>query len=90
MIARLVRSWRDIVRVTAGLIMLLLGLLGLVLPVLQGILFLLVAGFLLAPYSPTVQRGLDWARRRYPRVFARGRLIRARLRARLGLRTHER
>lgn len=84
MSARSIRTWRDGLRVTAGLVLLCLGLLGLFLPVLQGILFLLAAGLLLAPYSPWVQRLLDRARRRYPRVFARVRKMRTKLRRRLG------
>jgi len=83
MTARPVLTWRDGLRVTAGVVMLFLGLLGLVLPVLQGILFLLVAGFLLAPYSPFIQRLLDRARRRHPRTFALVRAWRAKLSRRL-------
>lgn len=83
MTTRPIATWRDGLRVTAGIIMLFLGLLGLFLPILQGILFLLISGFLLAPFSPPIQRILDWARRRHPRIFARARVIRARLRRRL-------
>lgn len=61
-------TWRDFARITAGIAMLLLGLAGLVLPVLQGILFLIVAAFLLAPYSRTVRKGLAWSERRFPAV----------------------
>lgn len=87
---RPIASWRDALRISAGLTMLVLGLLGLFLPVLQGILFLLVSGFLLAPYSPTIQRVLDRTRRRYPRTFARARAVRARLGRRLRARKQRR
>lgn len=66
-------TWKDGVRITAGLIMLVLGLLGLVFPMLQGILFLIVAFLLLAPYSRTVRRGLAWFRLRFPRVHGQAR-----------------
>lgn len=76
-------SWKDALRIVAGLIMLVLGLLGLVLPLLQGILFLLVSGFLLAPYSPLIQSVMDWSRHRYPRLFERAHNIRVWLTDRL-------
>lgn len=79
MTVRSILTWRDVLRVIAGLLMLVLGLLGLVFPVLQGLLFLLIAAFLLAPYSPPIQRFLDCVRRRYPRTFARARAWRAKL-----------
>lgn len=84
MTARAPKNWKDALRIAVGLLMLALGVLGLFLPVLQGILFLLAAGLLLAPYSPWVQRLLDRARRRYPRAFARTRKMRMKLRRRLG------
>lgn len=59
-------TWRDCTRIAAGIAMLLLGLAGLVLPVLQGILFLIVAAFLLAPYSRTIRKLLAWSERRFP------------------------
>lgn len=79
MTARPPQNWKDALRITAGLVMLTLGLAGLFLPLLQGILFLLVAGFLLAPFSPPIQRVLDWARHRYPRLFARAHRLRERI-----------
>lgn len=82
MSARSITTWRDGLRVVIGVAMLCLGILGLFLPILQGILFLLVAGFLLAPYSPTIQWLLDRARHRYPRTFARAHAMREKLRRR--------
>lgn len=64
-------TWKDLVRIGAGLVMLILGIVGLVLPVLQGVLFLIVAAFLLAPYSRTIRRGLAWSKRRFPRLHTR-------------------
>lgn len=90
MSVRGVRNWKDVLRIGLGLVMLVLGLLGLVLPVLQGFLLLLVSVALLAPYSRTLQRVLDWAERRYPQVFARARAFQSRLRARFGLGSRDR
>lgn len=90
MSVRGVRNWKDVLRIGLGLVMLVLGLLGLVLPVLQGFLFLLVSVALLAPYSRTLQRVLDRAEHRHPRTFERARDFRLRLRARLGLGSRDR
>lgn len=69
------RLTKDIVRIGAGVVFLLLGLAGLVLPVLQGVLFLMLAAILLAPYSRHVRSWLAWAERRYPRLAARLRRV---------------
>ncbi len=61
-------SWKDLVRIGVGIVMLILGLVGLVLPVLQGVLFLIVAAFLLAPYSRFIRRRLEWSKQRFPGV----------------------
>lgn len=71
-------TWKDGLRITAGLVMLVLGLLGLVLPILQGILFLIVAFFLLAPYSRTVRRGLAWLRLKFPQTHRHARAFKRR------------
>jgi|SRR5215471_9841269 len=46
----------------------LLGIVGLVLPILQGILFILVGLFLLSSVSPWASRLLDRLRGRFPRI----------------------
>ncbi|KAF0135532.1 MAG: hypothetical protein FD153_2087 [Rhodospirillaceae bacterium] len=48
-----------------------LGVLGLVLPVLQGVLFLAIGGTILANESPWVRVRLYLLKRRYPQVAAR-------------------
>ncbi len=52
-----------------GIAFLILGVLGLFLPILQGILFIIVGLLILAPESPTIQRLLDSLRKRYPGPF---------------------
>ena len=51
---------------TSGWIFIVLGVLGLFLPILQGILFLAIGGMLLSMESPTAQRILDRLRSKYP------------------------
>ncbi|HXF40434.1 MAG TPA: PGPGW domain-containing protein [Blastocatellia bacterium] len=52
----------------AGWGFILLGILGLFLPILQGILFLLVGLLILSSVSPRAARLLHWLRRRFPRI----------------------
>lgn len=52
----------------AGWFFILLGILGLVLPILQGILFILVGLFLLSSVSPRAERLLHRIRERFPRI----------------------
>jgi uncharacterized membrane protein YbaN (DUF454 family) len=56
------------VRWLAGWAFLFLGVLGLFLPVLQGILFLAVGFALLAPYVPLFRRARRSVYRRFPRI----------------------
>ena len=68
-------TWRDYVRIAAGVVMFVLGIVGLVLPVLQGVLFLIISAILLAPYSRWVAKQLDRGERRFPWVAAKARSI---------------
>lgn len=47
---------------------LVLGVLGLFLPFLQGFLFLLVGLLILARHAPWAERVLDWLKRRHPKA----------------------
>jgi uncharacterized protein len=60
-----------ILRITLGVIALLLGVAGLFLPVLQGVLFLLIGFYLLSKDIPWVRRQWEKIRCRYPNAFAR-------------------
>ena len=75
--------WRG-VKITLGLILLPLGVVGLFLPFLQGVLFLLVAVALLASEVPFVARLRNRVRHRFPGPWEKaeelGRSIKARLR----------
>lgn len=71
-------TWRDYLRVGAGIFFLLLGLAGLVLPILQGVLFLIVSAILLAPYSVWVQKQLIRFETRFPWIADKARGLAAR------------
>ena len=56
---------------TLGWCFIVLGVIGLFLPILQGVLFLLAGLYLLSNESRTARRLLQRLRRRFPRVDAR-------------------
>ena len=60
---------KRILRWTFGIAFLILGVLGLFLPILQGILFIIVGLLVLAPESRLVRRILNALRKRYPGIF---------------------
>jgi len=53
---------------TAGIVFIIFGLIGLVLPFLQGILFLAIGFILLSLWSPRIREYLDRHTIRFPRV----------------------
>jgi uncharacterized membrane protein YbaN (DUF454 family) len=55
-------------RLILGVCLLLLGIAGVVLPILQGVVFLLMAGILLAPDFPPARRAVVKSFRRWPKV----------------------
>jgi uncharacterized membrane protein YbaN (DUF454 family) len=57
---------RGVVRHIVGWTLLVLGVAGLLLPVLQGWLFIALAALLLAPDVPLFGRLLDWIEKRFP------------------------
>lgn len=72
-------TWKDYLRIGAGVVMFILGLIGLVFPILQGVLFLIIAAALLAPYSVTIRRLQAWSERRFPSSHERAHALRERL-----------
>ena len=54
---------------TLGVVFIILGLLGLVLPFLQGILFLAIGLLLFSFYSPKVRLWIERHTKKYPRLF---------------------
>jgi hypothetical protein len=61
-------AWRA-VRIALGIILVPLGIVGLFVPVLQGVLFLAIAFLLLSSEIPWVARQRDKLRARYPNLF---------------------
>jgi uncharacterized membrane protein YbaN (DUF454 family) len=61
---------KHILRSILGITFLVLGVIGLFLPVLQGILFLVVGLLILAPESRRIRALLKTLRLRYPDAFA--------------------
>lgn len=59
---------KHIFRLCAGWFFLLLGIIGLVLPILQGVLFIAIGAVLLAPDIPFFQRTLDRIKNRFPKL----------------------
>jgi len=51
-------------RVALGLVLVLVGILGLILPIMPGWVFLIPGLVILADYFPPIRRLLDWARRK--------------------------
>lgn len=51
-----------------GVLFILFGLVGLVLPFLQGILFLIIGVLLLSAYSPSIREKFQSYTRRYPKL----------------------
>ena len=56
----------SLARKVSGFCLLVLGVLGLVLPILQGGLFLALGLFVLRDQYAWARRGMEWARRRWP------------------------
>lgn len=66
-------TWTDYVRVGAGIVFFLLGIAGLILPILQGVLFLIISAILLAPYSVWVQKQLIKFEKKFPWIADKAR-----------------
>ena len=70
------RHSKTIARIAVGWLFIFLGLIGLALPLLQGILFLIIGVAILAPYVPLFRKLRDTAYHRFPRLHSRVRLLR--------------
>ena len=77
--ARRRSRWKRLLILISGWFFIFLGILGLFLPILQGILFLAIGSYLLSLESPWVRRKMLQFQRRYPKLGAT--LEEARLRA---------
>jgi uncharacterized membrane protein YbaN (DUF454 family) len=67
----LVASLKSAARLTSGLALTLIGVAGLILPILPGWLFLIPGLMILADYFPPVHRLLKWAKKKAEAFGAR-------------------
>jgi len=68
--ARRRSRWKRFLILVSGWFFIVLGILGLFLPILQGILFLAIGSYLLSLESPWVRKKLLQFQRRYPKLGA--------------------
>ncbi|MEM9682562.1 MAG: PGPGW domain-containing protein [Pseudomonadota bacterium] len=68
--ARRRSRWKRLLILIAGWFFILLGIVGLFLPILQGLLFLAIGSYLLSLESPWVRRKMLQLQRRYPKLGA--------------------
>lgn len=57
-----------LIMMTLGWLLVALGIIGLFLPILQGIILIVIGLYLLSFYSPWVQERVDKAKVKYPKV----------------------
>ncbi len=75
--------WTPVVRriliLVVGWFFLILGVIGLFLPILQGFLFLAIGLAILSKESETANRILKWLKRKYPQPYARFTLLKRKI-----------
>lgn len=64
------RGLKKVVVITLGVLFILVGLIGLVLPILQGWLFLVIGALLLSTHSPMLRGWIHRYSSPYPRIHA--------------------
>ena len=62
------KGWRAMIRIASGIGLLLVGIVGLILPVMPGWVFVIPGLMILSDYFPPVKRLLNWAKRKYEDV----------------------
>ena len=80
--------WRA-VKITGGICLLVLGIAGLFLPILQGVLFLFLALALLATESRHARRVVETLKRRHPGPWKQADKLKAQIAKKLNLRSDE-
>ena len=61
-------GWRAVIRIASGIALLLVGIVGLILPIMPGWVFVIPGLMILADYYPPARRLLDWAKAKYEAV----------------------
>ena len=72
---------KKVYRHVFGWFFVLLGIIGLFLPVLQGILFLFIGALILAPEVPFFRRIIEGLKKRHPHIFDRAKNLLNRVQA---------
>ena len=62
---------RKTLRILSGLGLVIIGIIGLIMPIMPGWVFLIPGLVILAEYFPPVRRLLDWAKRMYEKQKSR-------------------
>jgi hypothetical protein len=62
------QGWRAVLRIAAGIGLLIIGIIGLILPVMPGWVFIIPGLMMIADYFPPARRLLDWAKAKYDAV----------------------
>ena len=57
-------AWRKTVRISLGVGLVILGIIGGLLPILQGWMFMIPGLIILSEYFPGIKKLLDWAKRK--------------------------
>jgi len=63
------RTIKRALKISIGMFFLLLGAVGLVLPILQGVLFLFIGLAILSTESRRIRALMEWLRGKFPRLF---------------------
>ncbi|HLA27500.1 MAG TPA: PGPGW domain-containing protein [Syntrophales bacterium] len=79
---------KKVYRHVFGWFFLLLGIIGLFLPVLQGVLFLFIGALILAPEVPLFRRIIEDLKKRHPYIFNRAKNLLNRMQAFFGRKNH--
>lgn len=61
---------KKILRIATGVGLVLVGIVGLIMPIMPGWVFIIPGLMILADYSPRIKRLLDWVRRKFAEARA--------------------
>ena len=59
------RGWRAVLRIVTGVGLVLIGIAGIILPIMPGWVFLIPGLLMLGDYFPPAKRLVDWAKAKY-------------------------
>lgn len=66
-------GWRAIIRIASGIGLVIIGIIGLILPIMPGWIFVIPGLVMLADYFPPVKRLVDWAKTKVDSVRSQSR-----------------